>query len=182
MFVILTCFHLTNLFIKGRALNFSSPKKFAKWKQVKITNMILQERLQVLPKFCLSSGAHYIQIDAHLLNKNWINLYDLDLNCSSKFEPASKLATGEAGKEARLLAQELRPVLTFLAARVNERHLRLSLFFFEWSADTERFWGSDWRNEVREVGLLLLLPLSKVWCLDRYITVFIQTYYSRRTL
>ena len=46
-------------------------------------------------------------------------------------EPASKLATGEAGKEARLLAQELRPVLTFLAARVNERHLRLSLFFFE---------------------------------------------------
>ena len=89
------------------------------------------QRLQVLPRFGLSSGAHYIQIDAHLLNKNWINLYDLDLNCSSKFEPASKLATGEAGKEARLLAQELRPVLTFLAARVNERHLRLSLFFFE---------------------------------------------------
>jgi hypothetical protein len=65
------------------------------------------------------------------LIKIWINLYDLDLNCSSKFEPASKLAIGDGGKEARLLAQELRPVLTFLAARVNERHLRLSLFFFE---------------------------------------------------
>ena len=75
------------------------------------------------------SRAHHIQKDALFLDKNWINLYDLDLNCSSKFEPA--LATGDGGKEARLLAQELRPVLIFLAARVNERHLRLSLFFFE---------------------------------------------------
>ena len=94
---------------------------------MKVTNMMLQ----ILTRFGIDIGAHYIQIYAHLLNKKWINLYDLDLNCSSKFEPASKLATGEAGKEARLLAQELRPVLTFLAARVNERHLRLSLFFFE---------------------------------------------------
>ena len=88
--------------------------------------------LQILPRFGQSSGAHYIQKKMPIyLIKILINLYDLDLNCSSKFEPASKLATGEAGKEARLLAQELRPVLTFLAARVNERHLRLSLFFFE---------------------------------------------------
>ena len=29
-------------FFKGSQLNFSSPKKFVKWKQVKITNMILQ--------------------------------------------------------------------------------------------------------------------------------------------
>ena len=65
----LTCFHLTNLFfsarcliktkpgfssitlfIKYRVLNFSSPGKCAKWKQVKITNMILQ-RLQVFCRF-----------------------------------------------------------------------------------------------------------------------------------
>ena len=103
--------------------------------------------------------------------KNSINPYDLDLNCSSKLEPASKLATGDGGKEARLLAQELRPVLTFLAARVNERHLRLSLFFFEWSAETERFWGSDWRNELREVGLLLLPLSNKVQVILREIEV-----------
>ena len=119
----------------------------------------------------LSNEAHFIQnLNRMHFRKNWINPYDLDLNCSSKLEPASKLATGDCGKEARLLAQELRPVLTFLAARVNERHLRLSLFFFEWSAETERFWGSDWRNELREVGLLLL-PLSKVQVILREIKV-----------
>ena len=76
-------------------------------------------------KFCRRGLTH---LDATLTFKNRPSTYAPPC----KLDPLSKLATGEPpGKEARLLAQELRPVLTFLAARVNERHLRLSLFFFE---------------------------------------------------
>ena len=72
IFVILTCFYLTKkisvltfknkvadekmlveiikslsaiLFLEDRTLNFSSPKNFITWKQVKITNLILQRQI-----------------------------------------------------------------------------------------------------------------------------------------
>ena len=109
----------------------------------------------MIPKTKLSNLELLHHCDLDLLNLDW---------SSGRWQvlpPASKLVTGEGGKDVRLLAQELRPVLTFLAARVKELHLILSFFFcFEWSAEVERVWAkaaaaSDRRNELLEVGLLL---------------------------
>ena len=50
-------FSWSSLFLEGHALYFSSPKKIVKWKQVKITNVILQRHyiiiiiIQVLYRF-----------------------------------------------------------------------------------------------------------------------------------
>ena len=48
-------FWSATLFLEGSQLNFSSPKTFFKWKQVKITNMILQ-RPQVQCKLAQRRG------------------------------------------------------------------------------------------------------------------------------